>query len=113
MPRKTKEERQTARAGKKEDRQTKRAGNIERRRGLEAGEGAKVLENRKTRRKELFYTPEAGEGKFTDRYEGKKSATPETGGGINTTQESEDRTDIASTAGKKFVNAYGGGLPRF
>ena len=54
MPRKTKAERQKARAGR-----------IEKRKGLAAGEGQKIIDNRATRRRELFYTPEAGEGKFT------------------------------------------------
>ena len=108
-----------------------RAAKIEKRKGLAAGEGAKVLENRKTRRRELFNTPEAGAGKFTEKYAGKpageklqdeasedtsmkiannveKQLKPKsdssyfdqflTGGGIDTTQKSPDRSNQGSNA---------------
>ncbi len=60
----------------KQDRLDKRASRIEKRKGLKAGEGKKVLENRKTRRRELWNTPEAGAGKFTSKYAGEKAAPP-------------------------------------
>ena len=82
MPRRTAEEsdaRNKKKAAKKAGRQENRAKKIEARKGLAAGEGKKIQENRKARRKELFKDPEAGKGKFTEKYKGASVSTKKEG----------------------------------
>ena len=59
---------------RKADRLNRRAGRIEKRKGLGEGEGAKVLANRKQRRKELWQAPPEGQEGFTKKYRGKEKA---------------------------------------
>lgn len=108
----------------KEVRKAKKYKRIEKRKGLKEGEGKKIVDNRKQRRREILHAPPEGQEGFTGKYEGAKiaqqaevkneaedTATQATvdavsaklganrpdpykhliGGGINTTQPSEDR----------------------
>ena len=74
MPKKTaaeKADKIRSKAASKSNKEARKNKRYEARKGLAAGEGKKVRDNKKARRRELFKDPEAGKGKFTKKYEGK------------------------------------------
>ena len=97
---------------RKADRLNRRAGRIEKRKGLGKGEGAKVLANRKQRRKELWQAPREGQEGFTKKYmptpaEDAKQFGIETNASAIKDKLEPDRTDMSSNVMSAFYRKKG------